>query len=211
MSGIFITFEGIEGCGKTTQIKRLANRLDELKHDITLIREPGGTDIGEAIREIVKYPPKGAPISAYTELLLMNASRAQLTQQIIQPALAKGHTVLCDRFYDSTLAYQGYGRQLDLNKVHKAIELAIENTKPDLTLLLDIPLEVSTKRVMDRQLKSNETNDQFDRSGELFFKRVLDGFKTLAKAEPDRFRVINANQTPDDVSNEIWQVVKEKI
>ncbi len=211
MNGIFITFEGIEGCGKTTQIKRLANRLDELKHDITLIREPGGTDIGEAIREIVKHPPKGAPISAYTELLLMNASRAQLIQQIIQPALAKGCTVLCDRFYDSTLAYQGYGRQLDLNKVHKAIELAIENTKPDLTLLLDIPLEVSTKRVMDRQLKSNETNDQFDRSGELFFKRVLDGFKTLAKAEPDRFRVINANQTPDDVSNEIWQVVKEKI
>ena len=211
MSGIFITFEGIEGCGKTTQIKRLANRLDSLNHKITLTREPGGTDIGEAIREIVKHPPESATISAQTELLLMNASRTQLIQQIILPALKKGNTVLCDRFYDSTLAYQGYGRQLDLNKVHKAIELAIENTKPNLTLLLDIPLEVSTKRVKERQLKSNETNDQFDRSGELFFKRVLDGFKTLAKAEPERFQVINANQNPDDVSNEIWQVVKEKI
>ncbi len=211
MSGVFITFEGIEGCGKTTQIKRLANRLDELKYNATLIREPGGTDIGEAIREIVKHPPGDAPISACTELLLMNASRAELIQQIIQPALTKGHAVLCDRFYDSTLAYQGYGRQLDLKKVHQAIELAIGNTKPNLTLLLDIPLEVSTERVKDRQLKSNETNDQFDRSGDLFFKPVLDGFKTLAKAEPDRFRVINANQSPDDVSNDIWQVVKEKI
>tara|TARA_Y100000994_G_scaffold246860_1_gene251033 strand:- start:1269 stop:1904 length:636 start_codon:yes stop_codon:yes gene_type:complete len=211
MSGLFITFEGIEGCGKTTQIKRLANRLDSLNHNITLTREPGGTDIGEAIREIVKHPPEGATISAHTELLLMNASRTQLIQQIILPALKKGNTVLCDRFYDSTLAYQGYGRQLDLNKVHKAIELAIENTKPNLTLLLDIPLEVSTKRVNERQLKTNETNDQFDRSGELFFKRVLDGFKTLAKAEPERFQVINANQHPDDVSNEIWQAVKEKI
>tara|TARA_B000000477_G_scaffold118641_1_gene118317 strand:+ start:557 stop:1192 length:636 start_codon:yes stop_codon:yes gene_type:complete len=211
MSGIFITFEGIEGCGKSTQIKRLANRLDDLKFNTSTIREPGGTDVGEAIREIVKHPPGISPLSAWTELLLMNASRAQLIKQIIQPALKKGHTVLCDRFYDSTLAYQGYGRQLDLEKVHQAIELAIGKTKPNLTFLLDIPIETSTERVKQRQLSSNETNDQFDRSGELFFKRVLDGFKVLAEAEPNRFRVINGNRAPDDVSNEIWQIVKEKI
>ena len=109
------------------------------------------------------------------------------------------------------MAYQGYGRQLDLEKVHQAIELAIGKTKPNLTFLLDIPIETSTERVKQRQLSSNETNDQFDRSGELFFKRVLDGFKTLAEAEPNRFRVINGNRAPDDVSNEIWQIVKEKI
>ena len=211
MSGIFITFEGIEGCGKSTQIKRLANRLDDLKFNTSTIREPGGTDVGEAIREIVKHPPGSSPLSAWTELLLMNASRAQLIKQIIQPALKKGHTVLCDRFYDSTLAYQGYGRQLELEKVHQAIELAIGKTKPNLTFLLDIPIETSTERVKQRQLSSNETNDQFDRSGELFFKRVLDGFKVLAEAEPNRFRVINGNRAPDDVSNEIWQIVKEKI
>ena len=211
MSGIFITFEGIEGCGKSTQIKRLANRLNDLKFNTSTIREPGGTDVGEAIREIVKHPPGRSPLSAWTELLLMNASRAQLIKEIIQPALKKGHTVLCDRFYDSTLAYQGYGRQLDLEKVHQAIELAIGKTKPNLTFLLDIPIETSTERVKQRQLSSNETNDQFDRSGELFFKRVLDGFKVLAEAEPNRFRVINGNRAPDDVSNEIWQIVKEKI
>ena len=141
MSGSFITFEGIEGCGKSTQIERLAKRLAKLEKNVVQLREPGGTAIGEAIRETVKHPPGDDPISPDTELLLMNASRAQLVQQVIRPALAKGSVVLCDRFYDSSLAYQGYGRGLDLAKVQQAIDLAVGETKPDVTLLLDIPLE----------------------------------------------------------------------
>ena len=209
MSGVFITFEGIEGCGKSTQIARLAKRLAKVGRSIVQLREPGGTNIGEAIRKTVKHPPGNTPISPETELLLMNASRAQLVQQVVRPALAEGSVVLCDRFYDSTLAYQGYGRGLDLAKVRNAIDLAVGGTKPNITLLLDIPLEVSAGRVAKRQRESDETSDQFDRSGDLFFQRVLDGFHALAKAEPQRFRTINANQPPASVSDEIWNAVSD--
>ena len=210
MSGSFITFEGIEGCGKSTQIERLAKRLAKLEKNVVQLREPGGTAIGEAIRETVKHPPGDDPISPDTELLLMNASRAQLVQQVIRPALANDYVVLCDRFYDSSLAYQGYGRGLDLAKVQRAIDLAVGETKPDVTLLLDIPLEVSADRVARRQSETGESNDQFDRSGDRFFKRVLDGFHALTEAEPQRYRIINANQPPDAVSDEIWGTLKDQ-
>ena len=210
MSGSFITFEGIEGCGKSTQIERLAKRLAKLEKNVVQLREPGGTAIGEAIRETVKHPPGDDPISPDTELLLMNASRAQLVQQVIRPALANNCVVLCDRFYDSSLAYQGYGRGLDLAKVQRAIDLAVGETKPDVTLLLEIPLEVSGDRVARRQSETGESNDQFDRSGDRFFKRVLDGFHALAEAEPQRYRIINANQPPDAVSKEIWGALKHQ-
>jgi len=209
MSGKFITFEGIEGCGKSTQIKRLAIRLANQNKEVIQLREPGGTTIGEAIREVVKHPPGDTPISPDTELLLMNASRAQLVQQVIRPALDKGSVVLCDRFYDSSLAYQGYGRKLDLTRVQTAIHLAVGKTKPDLTLLLNIPLKVSAARVTRRQSETGESNDQFDHSGELFFQRVLDGFYALAEAEPQRIRIINADQSPDAVSEEIWKSYKK--
>ena len=129
---------------------------------------------------------------------------------MIRPALAKGRVVLCDRFYDSSLAYQGYGRGLDLAKVQRAIDLAVGETKPDVPLLLDIPLEVSTNRVARRQSETGESNDQFDRSGDHFFQRVLDGFRALAEGEPQRYRIINANQYPDAVSNEIWGAIKDR-
>ncbi len=209
MSGSFITFEGIEGCGKSTQIEHLAKRFSKLGKDVIQLREPGGTPIGEAIRETVKHPPGDSPISPDTELLLMNASRAQLVKEVIQPALKTGKFVLCDRFYDSSLAYQGYGRGLDLVKVQNAINLAVGKTKPNITLLLDIPLEISMERVSQRQLKTGESKDQFDQSGDSFFQRVLDGFHALAEAEPKRFRVINANQSKDTVSNEIWNTIKD--
>ena len=209
MSRLFITFEGIEGCGKSTQVERLANRLAKEEREVVTLREPGGTSIGEAIRDVVKHPPGNKPISPDAELLLMNASRAQLVQQAIRPALASGAVVLCDRFYDSSLAYQGYGRGLDLAKVQHAIDLAVGETKPDITLLLDIPLEVSAQRVVNRQSKTGESIDQFDRSGDSFFQRVLDGFHALAKADPERLRTINADQSPDSVSDEIWNTLKD--
>jgi len=209
MSRLFISFEGIEGCGKSTQVERLAKRLAKEGREVVTLREPGGTSIGEAIRDVVKHPPGNKPISPDAELLLMNASRAQLVQQAIRPALARGAVVLCDRFYDSSLAYQGYGRGLDLAKVQHAIDLAVGETKPDITLLLDIPLEVSAERVANRQFKTGESIDQFDRSGDTFFKRVLDGFHALAKGDPERLRTINADQSPNSVSDEIWNTLKD--
>ncbi len=208
MSSLFVTFEGIEGCGKSTQVERLAKRLAQAGREVATLREPGGTPIGEAIREVVKHPPGGAPISPDAELLLMNASRAQLVQEAIRPALANGAVVLCDRFYDSSLAYQGFGRGLDLAKVQQAIDLAVGDTKPNLTLLLDIPLSVSQARVSDRHQSTGEIQDQFDESGAKFFERVLDGFHTLAKAEPARFRIINGNQSLDTVTEEIWDSIQ---
>ena len=211
MSGLFITFEGIEGCGKSTQVQRLAKRLAKEGHETLTLREPGGTPIGEAIRDVVKFPPGHNPISPDTELLLMNASRAQLVQQAIRPALANGAIVLCDRFYDSSLAYQGHGRGLDLVKVQKAIDLAIDGIKPNLTLLLDIPLSVSQTRVSDRLQSTGEIQDQFDESGTKFFERVLDGFHILAKAEPVRFRVINGDKPIDTVTEEIWDSIQSHL
>ena len=211
MSSLFVTFEGIEGCGKSTQVERLAKRLAQAGRKVATLREPGGTPIGEAIREVVKHPPGDATISADAELLLMNASRAQLVQEAIRPALANGAVVLCDRFYDSSLAYQGFGRGLDLAKVQQAIDLAVGDTKPNLTLLLDIPLSVSQARVSDRHQSTGEIQDQFDESGAKFFERVLDGFHTLAKAEPERFRIINGDQSIDTVTEEIWDSIQSHL
>ena len=208
MSSLFVTFEGIEGCGKSTQVKRLAKRLADAGREITSLREPGGTPIGEAIREVVKHPPGDAPISPDAELLLMNASRAQLVQQAIRPALARGAVVLCDRFYDSSLAYQGYGRELDLAKVRQAIDLAVGETKPNLTLLLDIPLAVSHAREGGRQHSTGEGQAQFDQSGDAFFERVHAGFHALAKGEPERYRVIDGTQSPEAVAEAVWDCIE---
>src|ERR1700744_4970064 len=134
--GLFITFEGTEGCGKSTQVELLARQLRSLGHVVRTLREPGGTPIGEEIRHTLKHSKDNHAMTAEAELLLMNASRAQLVREIIRPALANGEIVLCDRFYDSTTAYQGYGRQLDLAKVKSVVEFAIGDTKPKVTLLL---------------------------------------------------------------------------
>src|SRR6266436_6972042 len=139
MKGIFITFEGTEGSGKSTQISRLAERLRRLGRTVRTLREPGGTPIGEEIRHTLKHSAQNQAMQAETELLLMNASRAQLVREVIRPALAAGEVVLCDRFYDSTTAYQGYGRQLDLKLVQAIIAAAVGDTRPDLTLLLLVP------------------------------------------------------------------------
>src|SRR5215831_21156078 len=151
VKGAFITFEGTEGCGKSTQIKLLAERLQMLGHRVRTLREPGGTLVGEEIRHTLKHSPNNHAMTAEAELLLMNASRAQLVREIIRPALAAGEIVLSDRFYDSTTAYQGYGRQLDLDKVKAVIDFAVGETRPNLTLLLTVPHEVSQERLLHRQ------------------------------------------------------------
>src|SRR2546421_7803309 len=151
MTGVFITFEGTEGSGKSTQISLLAERLRSLGHIVRTIREPGGTPIGEEIRHTLKHSAANAAMTFEAELLLMNASRAQLVREVIRPALAGGEIVLCDRFYDSTTAYQGYGRRLDLNMVKAIIHVAVGDTRPDLTLLFRVPPAVSRERLLARQ------------------------------------------------------------
>jgi len=144
MAGCFITFEGTEGCGKSTHIKKLARRLEAEGHTVRTLREPGGTESGESIRQLLKHGPE--ELTAEAELLLMNASRAQLVREVIRPAIAAGEIVLSDRFYDSTTVYQGTGRGLDAAQVQAVIDFAVGDTRPVLTLLLQIPLKTSEER-----------------------------------------------------------------
>src|ERR1041385_4410800 len=141
--GLFITFEGTEGSGKSTQVALLAERLRASHRTVITLREPGGTPIGEEIRHTLKHSEANAAMTSEAELLLMNASRAQLVREVIRPALARGEIILCDRFYDSTTAYQGYGRQLDLTMVRAIIGAAVGDTRPQLTFLLHVPVAIS--------------------------------------------------------------------
>ena len=196
MPGIFITFEGTEGCGKSTHIKKLATRLEKEGHTVRTLREPGGTESGEEIRELLKHGPDN--LAPEAELLLMNASRAQLVREIIRPALAAGEVVLCDRFFDSTTIYQGAGRGLDAAHVQAVIDFAVGETRPDLTLLLQIPLEISEKRRAKRY-----GSDRFESADREFFKRIEAGYTALAEAEPDRIQIIDANRLPAAVQADI--------
>ena len=205
--GLFITFEGTEGCGKSTQIKLLAERLQALGLRVRTLREPGGTPIGEEIRHTLKHSANNAAMTAEAELLLMNASRAQLVREIIRPALATGEMVLCDRFYDSTVAYHGYGRELDLRQVQTVIDFAVGGTKPDLTLFLHVPPAVSAERLRARQAGQPVVRDRIEEADREFFARVAHGYEVIAAAEPQRVRRINAAQPVEIVSASIWKNV----
>jgi dTMP kinase len=208
MKGLFITFEGTEGSGKTTQIPLLADRLRALGRTVRLIREPGGTPIGEEIRHTLKHSADNAAMTAEAELLLMNASRAQLVREVIRPALAAGEVVLCDRFYDSTTAYQGHGRQLDLKMVEAIIDFAVGDTRPDLTLLLLVPHAVSEQRRLARQTTLSFMRDRMEEADRSFFERVAAGYRALAVAEPDRVKIVNGTGSPEAISAKIWQFVE---
>jgi len=204
MAGCFITFEGTEGCGKSTHIKKLARRLEAEGHTVRTLREPGGTESGESIRQLLKHGPE--ELTAEAELLLMNASRAQLVREVIRPAIAAGEIVLCDRFYDSTTVYQGTGRGLDAAQVQAVIDFAAGDTRPDLTLLLQIPLKTSE----ERRARRSET-DRFEQADRTFFERIEAGYTALAAAEPDRIRVIEADQPLDTVAAAIWRIVNDRL
>jgi len=206
--GRFISFEGTEGCGKSTQVKLLAEHLGRLGHRVRVLREPGGTPIGEEIRHTLKHSQHNAAMTAEAELLLMNASRAQLVREIIRPALAAGEIIVCDRFYDSTTAYQGYGRQLDLPRVKAIIDFAVGDTRPDLTLLLQVPVEVSAERLRSRQATLPFVRDRIEEADQKFFDRAARGFADLAAAEPDRVRIINGNGPVETIATQIWQLVQ---
>lgn len=206
--GRFITFEGTEGCGKSTQIKLLAERLKELGHKVRMLREPGGTPIGEEIRHTLKHSQQNHAMTPEAELLLMNASRAQLVREIIRPALEAGEIVLCDRFYDSTTAYQGYGREMDLEKVKSVIDFAVGDTRPHLTLFLHVPAEVSEDRLRSRQTNLPFIRDRFEEADRKFFERVAAGYAAISASEPERIQFVNGAQPLQNVCVRIWELVE---
>lgn len=205
--GKFITFEGGEGCGKSTQVKRLKAALEAEGLEVVLTREPGGTYLAEQIRTLIKDQDEDPPCDR-SELLLFLAARAQLVKNVIRPALEKGAWVISDRFSDSTLAYQGYGRGLPLEVIDIANKFACENLKPDLTLLLEVAPAVAAQRMAGREAATNTTADRIERAGDAFHDRLRRGFSELAKAEPWRIVPIDANGSVDEVWNEIWKSLK---
>jgi dTMP kinase len=207
-NGIFITFEGTEGSGKSTQISLLAARLRSLGHSVRMLREPGGTPIGEEIRHTLKHSKDNDAMTAETELLLMNASRAQLVREVIRPALAAQEIVLCDRFYDSTTAYQGYGRQLDLAMVQAMIDVAVGPTRPDLTLLLLVSHEASQQRRLARQSTLPFMRDRIEEADQAFFQRVAHGYLAIAAAEPARVKQLDAIGSVGSIAAAIWTEVQ---
>lgn len=208
MRGFFISFEGTEGSGKSTQISLLAEQLRSMGRRVLTLREPGGTPIGEEIRHTLKHSKDNEAMTPEAELLLMNASRAQLVREVIRPTLAAGGVVLCDRFYDSTTAYQGHGRQLDLGMVEAIINVAVGETRPDLTLLLLIPLEVSENRRLKRQSTMPFLRDRMEEAGRGFFERVARGYAAIAEAEPGRVRPVEATGTVEVIRAAIWTEVE---
>jgi dTMP kinase len=209
MRGLFITFEGNEGSGKSTQLELLARALRAKGLLVRTLREPGGTPIGEEIRHTLKHSAANHAMTAETELLLMNASRAQLVRETIRPALAAGEIVVCDRFYDSTTAYQGYGRMLDLKMVQDIVTLAVGDTRPDLTLLFLVPPAVSEARRLARQpsLPLSIKRDRFEEADRSFFERVTNGYLAIAAQEPQRVKSITASGRVEAVAAEVWRVV----
>ncbi|MDZ7370151.1 MAG: dTMP kinase [candidate division KSB1 bacterium] len=193
---LFVTFEGIDGCGKSTQIALLHRLLVERGIDAVALRDPGSTSVSEAVRAVLLG--KRFAIAPQTELLLYEAARAQLVQELIRPALEQGRVVLCDRFYDSTTAYQGYGRGIDPEIVAAANRLGSCGLKPHLTLLIDIQPEAAA----ERRLKERP-DDRMEAEGLEFQRRVRSGFLEIHAAEPDRVRLIDGNRSIQDIQAEI--------
>jgi len=210
MRGVFITLEGSEGSGKTTQTYRLAERLRTLGYEVVVTREPGGTHTGEAIRSILQHEGVDEQMFAETEALLFMASRAQLVRGVILPALERGACVVCDRFADSTTAYQGYGRGFDIEKILSINTFAADGAVPDLTILLDIDVKVGFGRLQKRNVEKNTVHDRIEQEDMFFHEKVRTGYLEMAKRWPERFRVIDGDRDPNTVEAEIWESVKEK-
>lgn len=217
-----ITFEGIEGCGKTTQIKLAGEFLKKRRIPFSITLEPGGTSIGKRIRVMLlnKDPYENTnKMYAETELLLFSAARAQHVREVISPSLNEGKVVLCDRFYDATLAYQGFGRKLDISFIKELNRFSTGSIKPGLTLLFDLPVEVGLKRAWERISRIKETDtrinadqleldfitpeDQFEQKDLEFHRIVRDGYLSIAKNEPDRFRIVDASKDIETIHREV--------
>jgi dTMP kinase len=197
--GWFFTVEGPDGAGKTTQVERLADHLRASGLDVLVTREPGGTSLGEQLRDVLlARTGSAAPTDALTDAFLFNAARRQLVAEVIEPALSEGRTVLCARFADSTLAYQGYGAGVPLDRLRALEAVATDGLRPDLTVLLDLPVEAGLTRKAPGDV--NRFEAEFDLA---FHRRVRQGFVALAVAEPTRFVIVDAGRSPDQVSTAV--------
>ena len=204
----FITFEGIEGSGKTTQLDLLADRLTQNSYKVLQTREPGGCPIADQIRGILLHP-NNAAMDSRTELLLYAAARAQHIEQIVRPALTSGKVVLCDRFTDATLAYQGHGRGLDRQLILQLNQLATGDCHPDLTLLFDLPVETGLRRAKQREIEQQDfTEGRFEREHLDFHQRIRDGYLALATADPERFKIVDASLSPAEVREQVTSIVE---
>jgi len=199
--------EGPEGSGKTTQCARLARRLLAAGREVVALREPGGTPLGEAIRSLLQHDAAGERMAPEAETLLFLASRAHLARQVIRPALERGAWVVCDRFFDSTIAYQGYGRGCDVEDVIRVNEFASGGLRPDLTVLIDIDVAAGFERIARRNSACGACNDRFEREKKEFHERVRAGFLELARRWPDRIRTMDGAMAADALEHEIWSRV----
>ncbi|HNY94095.1 MAG TPA: dTMP kinase [Flexilinea sp.] len=203
---MFITFEGPDGSGKTTQVKRIGRKLIEKGFDIVYTREPGGTEISDQVREILMNM-KNKQMCPRTEILLFCAARAQLVEEVIRPALQSGKIVISDRYADSTLAYQGYGHGFEQETLKQLLNFATGNLWPDLTFLLDIPAEKGLRRRINNQEEWNRMDDY----QLAFHERVRNGYHQLAAADPQRWEMIDADQSEEAVENEIMQRLARRL
>ena len=207
MTGLpFITFEGSEGCGKSTQVKRLAGRLDKLGIPFVLTREPGGTAIGESIRELLQFAPQSAAMRPETEVLLFEASRSQLVREVIRPALDRGLCVIADRFFDSTTVYQGAARMLDEKFVRQLNAFAVGDCVPDVTFILDV--DVTTAR---SRMQGPRRPDRMEQESIEFYERVRAGYQELATREPKRIVLLDGSKSTDKIENEIWEALLSRL
>lgn len=202
MKGLFLTIEGVDGAGKSSHMDLIAASIEAFGYEIVSTREPGGTPLAETLRNLLL----SENMSLETELLLMFAARQEHLNQVIKPALVSGKAVICDRFTDSTFAYQGGGRQIEAKKIQSLVELVHPNLQPDLTLLFDLPLEIARERInAERQL------DRFEQEQEEFFKRVRAAYLARAAAEPERFIVIDSGQSKAQVAAFIAKTLTERL
>ena len=203
----FITFEGVEGCGKSTQVKLAGRYLKKQRTPFITTEEPGGTPLGRRVREMLlnSAPHDGAEMHAETELLLFFAARAQHVREVIMPSLREGKVVLCDRFSDATVAYQGFGRGLNIDLIKLINNFSSDGLNPDFTLLFDLPVEIGLKRAMER-ISGNKgipAEDRFESEALEFHSRVREGYLSLARKEPDRFRIVDASKDIKSVHHEV--------
>ena len=209
--GKFITLEGPEGSGKSTHARLLVAQLQDGGYSVIIAREPGGTPVGEAVRRLLQHDASGEGMAAEAELFLFMASRAQLVRQVISPALAEGVCVVCDRFADSTTAYQGYARGCDVETILVLNDLATGGLVPDLTILLDMDVKAGFERLQQRNLCRGMEKDRIERETLGFHERVRSGYLELARRWPQRIRVVDAARDADAVQSDIWELAQHVI